>query len=307
MKRNLLWPLLCLFVGLVLCGPAVHGRDRIEEIRSRLADPGGKTVLVVAHRGDWRYAPENSLAAIENAIEMGCDVVEIDVQKTKDGHLILMHDNTLNRTTTGSGKVSDRTLEEIRKLRLKNGLGIRTRHTVPTLEEALLLAKGKIMINLDKAYPFFDEAYELLEKTGTTRQVIMKGSQPVEQVKKEFGRYLDKVIFMPVVNLDRANAAETVEAYLREYPPLAFEFIYASDTNPLPKELGERLKGKSLIWYNTLWDTIAGGHDDDTGLKDPDGSYGYLIDTLNARILQTDVPAFLLDYLKKEGRRNGKR
>ena len=307
MKRNLLWPLLCLFVGLVLCGPAVHGRDRIEEIRSRLADPDGKTVLVVAHRGDWRYAPENSLAAIENAIEMGCDVVEIDIQKTKDGHLILMHDNTLNRTTTGSGKVSDRTLEEIRKLRLKNGLGIRTRHTVPTLEEALLLAKGKIMINLDKAYPFFDEAYELLEKTGTTRQVIMKGSQPVEQVKKEFGRYLDKVIFMPVVNLDRANAAETVEAYLREYPPLAFEFIYASDTNPLPKELGERLKGKSLIWYNTLWDTIAGGHDDDTGLKDPDGSYGYLIDTLNARILQTDVPAFLLDYLKKEGRRNGKR
>lgn len=77
-----------------------------------------------------------------------------------------MHDNTLDRTTTGHGKISDQTLNDVKKLKLRNGLGIHTRHTVPTLEEALLLAKDKIMINLDKAYPLFDEVYELLEKQG---------------------------------------------------------------------------------------------------------------------------------------------
>ncbi len=303
MKRKVML-LLMVWLGIAgQQGTVAKPKDRIEEIRERLEHPDGKKVLVAAHRGDWRYAPENSLAAIENVIDMGCDIVELDVQKTKDGQLILMHDNTLNRTTTGKGKVSDHTLSEIKKLKLRNGLGIHTRHTVPTLEEALLLAKDKIMINLDKAYPFFDEVYALLEKTGTTRQIIMKGSQPVKQVKEEFGNYLNQVIFMPVVNLDRANAVQTIEEYLQEYPPLAFEFIYANDSNPLPREMAERLKGKCLIWYNTLWDTIAGGHDDDTGIKNPEQAYGYLTDTLNAAILQTDVPEFLLQYLKKEGRR----
>ncbi|WP_081939353.1 hypothetical protein [Sphingobacterium deserti] len=56
---------------------------------------------------------------------------------------------------------------------------------------------------------------------------------------------------------------------------------------------------KSLIWYNTLWDTLSGGHDDDMALESPDKAYGYLIDTLGATIIQTDRPAYLIDYLKK--------
>ena len=62
-------------------------------------------MLVVAHRGNWRSAPENSTAAIDSAIAMKVDIVEIDIQKTKDGQLILMHDNTLDRTTTGKGSI----------------------------------------------------------------------------------------------------------------------------------------------------------------------------------------------------------
>ena len=58
------------------------------------------------------------------------------------------------------------------------------------------------------------------------------------------------------------------------------------------------MKGKSLIWYNTLWDTMAGGHDDNMSLQDPNKGYGYLIDTLGARIIQTDRPQYLLDYLR---------
>lgn len=73
----------------------------------------------MAHRGDWRNFPENSLEAIDNAVKMGVDIVELDVQRTKDGVLILMHDRTLDRTTTGKGYIAETNMEDIRKLNLK--------------------------------------------------------------------------------------------------------------------------------------------------------------------------------------------
>lgn len=278
--------------------------DRIQEIRNTLKNPKADKVLVVAHRGDWRYAPENSLAAIDNAIKMGVDVVELDVHKTKDGQIILMHDKTLDRTTTGKGLINEWTLDSIKKLNLKNGCAIKTIHRVPTLEEAMLHAKGRIMINLDKAYDIFDEVYAILEKTGTTHQVIMKGSQPAEQVKREFGKYLDKVFYMPIVNLDKKDAIEQISLFMKELNPVAFELLFVLDSNRMPLQVKELLEGKSLIWYNTLWDTMAGGHDDDMSLENPDKGYGYLIDSLNARILQTDRPGYLLEYLRTKGMHN---
>lgn len=277
----------------------ILAQTNVDKIRNKIYDKNGTEVLVVAHRGDWRYAPENSLAAIENAIKLGVDVVELDIQKTRDGQLILMHDRTLDRTTTGKGKVSEWTLDSIRTLKLKNGIAIKTIHKVPTLEEALLTAKGRIMINLDKAYDVFDEVYALLEKTGTTDHIIMKSPAPVQKVKEQFGKYLDKVIYMPIVNLDKPNAQQMIDDFLKEMQPVAFELLFVKDSNPLPKQLSKNLQGKSLIWYNTLWDTMAGGHDDDMSLKDPDKGYGYLVKELNARILQTDRPQYLIDYLKQ--------
>ena len=256
-------------------------------------------VIVVAHRGDWRNFPENSLEAIDNAIKMGVDIVELDVKKTKDGELILMHDRTLDRTTTGKGLVSENTLSDIRKLNLRNGCNIRTIHKVPTLEEALLHAKGKIMINLDQADLYFDQIYELMKKTGTTKQIIMKGRRPVAEVKKQFGDYLEDVIYMPIVDLDASGAEKHIEAFIKDMSPVAFELLFVKDTNLLPKKFATTLNGRSLIWYNTLWDTMAGGHDDDMSLQNPDSGYGYLIDTLGSRIIQTDRPAYLLDYLRK--------
>ena len=256
-------------------------------------------VIVVAHRGDWRNFPENSLEAIDNAIKMGVDIVELDVKKTKDGELILMHDRTLDRTTTGKGLVSENTLSDIRKLNLRNGCNIRTIHKVPTLEEALLHAKGKIMINLDQADLYFDQIYELMKKTGTTKQIIMKGRRPVAEVKKQFGDYLEDVIYMPIVDLDASGAEKHIEAFIKDMSPVAFELLFVKDTNLLPKKFATTLNGRSLIWYNTLWDTMAGGHDDDMSLQNPDSGSGYLIDTLGCRIIQTDRPAYLLDYLRK--------
>lgn len=274
-------------------------KSRSEVIREKLLSGDKTSVIVASHRGDWRNFPENSLEAIDNAIAMGVDIVELDVHRTQDSVLILMHDPKLDRTTTGKGLIAESTMDYINTLNLKNGCNIRTIHKVPTLEEALLHAKGKIMINLDKADRYFDQVYDLLVKTGTTKQIIMKGNKSAEKVKEQFGTYLDEVIYMPIVNLDKEDAEEQIEMFISDMHPVAFELLYKLDTNPIPVKLKDNLNGRSLIWYNTLWDTMAGGHDDDMSLKDPDKGYGYLIDSLGATIIQTDRPQYLIDYLRK--------
>lgn len=276
--------------------------QRVEKIRAALLNPSSEKVLVVAHRGNWRSnAPENSLAAIDSAIQMKVDIVELDVWKTKDNHLVLMHDNTVDRTTNGKGEIAQMTLAEIKQLHLKDKNGNLTEHRVPTLEEGLWCAKGKIMVNLDKASGFFDEVYAVIEKTGTADMIIMKGDLPAGTVADKFGKYLDEIIYMPIVTLDVAGAEQRIADYLKLLKPVAFELCYSDPRNPLPLKLEKRLKGKCLLWYNALWDSLAGGHTDDKALNDADGNYGYLIETLGARILQSDRPAALLDYLRKKG------
>ncbi|HDI31391.1 MAG TPA: glycerophosphodiester phosphodiesterase, partial [Thermofilum sp.] len=88
-------------------------------------------MIVIGHRGMRFVEPENTLRAIERALRCGVDAVEVDVRMTKDGRLVLMHDETVDRTTDGEGRVRDLTFNEIR--RLDAGKGER----VPTLEEVL--------------------------------------------------------------------------------------------------------------------------------------------------------------------------
>ncbi len=273
--------------------------NRAELLRDKLLNGDASEVMVVAHRGDWRYAPENSIAAIEHSIAVGVDVVELDLQMSKDSVLFVIHDAKLDRTTTGKGKISDWTADSLRSLKLKNGAGIRTMHTLPTLEEAMLTAKGRVLVNLDKADRYFDLLMPVLEKTGTASQVIMKGAKSASEVDSLYGTYLDKVIYMPVVNLDKDEARMLMQGYLTDLKPVAYELVYASDDNlSYPLELKNTLNGKALIWYNTLWDTLCGGHDDDRALSDPEGAFGFLIDNLGARIIQTDRAELLLDYLR---------
>lgn len=273
--------------------------DRAEVLRQKILSGDTTEVLVVAHRGDWRYAPENSLAAIEHSIAVGVDVVELDLQLSKDSVLFIMHDSKLDRTTTGKGRISEWTADSLRMLKLKNGAGIRTMHSLPTLEEAMLAAKGRVLVNLDKADRYFDLLMPVLERTGTAYQVIMKGARPAAEVDSLYGAYLDKVIYMPVVKLDKPEARELMKGYMTDLKPVAYELVYASDDAlSYPLELKEKLGGKALIWYNTLWDTLCGGHDDDRALTDPDGAFGFLIDNLGARIIQTDRAELLLNYLR---------
>lgn len=271
-------------------------------VRTNLLSRNQGYVHVVAHRGDWKRYPENSLDAIESVISMGGDIVEIDVQRTKDGVLILMHDETVDRTTNGHGRVSEMTFNDIRKLKLKDYKGNVTEYKVPTLKEALVLARGRIMLNLDKVDRFFEQVIGLLQETGTMDLAIMKSTCLYEEAKKNFGAYFDDVIYMPMIRMEQPVAEKNMVDFMNSLSPVAFEVGFESNSNPLPKKAIRIVGGKSLLWYNSLKGR-NGGHDDIISLDDPDKGYGYLIDELGARMIQTDEPQRLLDYLHKRGLR----
>ena len=294
-KIILLWICACALLGSCTTQPS---QSRAERIRTQLLTCDESSVIVVAHRADWRNYPENSLEAIQSSIDMGVDMLEIDVQRTKDGVLILMHDHDLDRMTNGNGNIADHTWEEISQLNLKDHQGNMTPYKVAKLEDALNLCKDRIMINLDKADRYFDEVFALLDKTGTGKQIVMKGGQPADQVKEKFGKYLDNVIYMPVVTINKEESEQAIQAFLEELKPVAFELCYSNAQSPVPAKMKTLLKGRSLIWYNTLWDWLCAGHHDDLAVEDPDGTYGFMIDSLGARILQTDRPQLMLEYLR---------
>ena len=297
MKKTLLILFACI-CALTACTEQKPTPTRAERIREQLLTCDESSVIVVAHRADWRNFPENSLEAIQSAIEMGVDMLEIDVQRTKDGVLILMHDHNLDRTTTGSGNIAETNWEDIAKLNLKDHQGNVTTYKVPKLEDALLACKDRIMINLDKADRYFDEVFAMLERTGTTNLIVMKGGQPANEVKEKFGKYLEKVIYMPVVNIDKPESEQAIYDFLNDLKPLAFELCWNNPESQVPAKMEKALKGRSLIWYNTLWDWLCAGHNDDKAVDNPDGTWGYMIDTLGARILQTDRPQLMIEYLR---------
>ncbi len=110
-----------------------------------------KRPLVLAHRGYSGRYPENTMLAFRKAVELGCDGIETDVQLTKDGVPVLLHDETLDRTTTGSGYVKDLLLGELQDLDAGSWLGAEfAGQRVPTLEELLAFAsEAGIMVNLE--------------------------------------------------------------------------------------------------------------------------------------------------------------
>jgi glycerophosphoryl diester phosphodiesterase len=111
--------------------------------------------LVIAHRGDSAQRPENTLASFESALTVGADLVELDVQRTRDGRVVVLHDGTLERTTDGRGKVFEKTLAEVKAVSAGYPDRFESRYAserVPTLSEALGLLKGRtrVMIEIKK-------------------------------------------------------------------------------------------------------------------------------------------------------------
>lgn len=130
-------------------------------------------VAVIAHRGAHEGAPENTLPAIQAAIDLGVDYVEIDVRTTKDGAIVLMHDGTVDRMTNGTGAVKDLTLAEIRALDAGAKFDSSFAGTkVPTAEEALALMRGKIAAYVDMKGAAPDSIAALLRRNDLLASVI---------------------------------------------------------------------------------------------------------------------------------------
>ena len=283
-----------------------------EELMKQFRHPTGKRVLVAAHRGDWRNAPENSIKAIEYAMKAGADIAEIDVQMTKDKQLVVIHDSSIDRTTTGKGKVSDLSLDSIKRVKLKNGAGMVTRYSVPTLNELMLAVKDKpLLINIDKAWNMIPESYEVLKETGTINQAIFKGNRSVKELRSAIGTLMDSIIYMPMVwpsNYNIHKPAETegpvsfTEEYLCSYNPVAFEVIYNTETSPVMEAIKLMKEKQVTVWVNTLWPELCAGHDDEAATDDADAHWGWVIDH-GADVIQTDRPKELIIYLKTKGLR----
>src|SRR5690606_2097264 len=111
----------------------------------------GSVPIISGHRGGMVEGfPENSIATFENTLKYTPAFYEVDPRLTKDSVIVLMHDATLDRTTTGTGKLADYTWEEIKQLKLKDPQGNITEYSIPKLEEVIEWARGKTILNLDK-------------------------------------------------------------------------------------------------------------------------------------------------------------
>ena len=124
-------------------------------------------VLKIGHRGAAGHAPENTLAAIRKGIVLGVDFVELDVRRTADGVLVILHDATVNRTTDGKGRIDRLSLREVRKFNAGNG------EHVPTLEEVLKIARGNVGLMLElKAEGVAPQTVESVREAGFKAPVI---------------------------------------------------------------------------------------------------------------------------------------
>jgi glycerophosphoryl diester phosphodiesterase len=165
-----------------------YGKDRIP--------------LVSAHRGGARRGfPENCLATFENTLRYTHALLEVDPRYTKDGAIVLLHDATLERTTTGQGNVADYTLAQLKELRLKDPEGHVTDYRIPTLDEALVWAKGKTVLVLDqKTVPMEARVRKIQEHQAQAHALVIAYS--LEDAKRCYE--LDKEIMQEVMMPDRA-------------------------------------------------------------------------------------------------------
>ena len=287
---------------------------RSERLVAELEDETAATVMVVAHRACWSNgAPENSLSAIRECEQIGADIIEIDVAVTADGVPILLHDETVDRTTDGVGPVSELSLADVRGLRLRVGPGGPgsglTNERIPTLEEALQASKDKFLINLDVKAEVFDQAYAVVRSLDIDDQILMKMSALPDDPRLRSADFVGQTLFMPIIRqcMPQNNGApcsasvSEVAPGFSPYNPIAYEVVYG-DADYLREGVAVMQDMGGRIWVNTLEPHHAAGHTDALAVADPDAHWGQVMRD-GANIIQTDRPALLLSYLRSKGLR----
>lgn len=184
-----------------------------------------KQVDNVAHRGATGYAPENTFAGFDLAVEMKADYIEIDVQRSKDGEIVVIHDTTVDRTTDGTGKVGDLTLEQLRSLDAGSWKGEQFAGvTIPTFEEILDRFHGKVGILIElkapELYPGIEnQVAEALKERNLDKpqnEKIIIQSFNFESMKK-----MDQLLPKVPIGVLTSNLKDTTMEALQEFSTYA--------------------------------------------------------------------------------------
>lgn len=137
--------IILLLVGCLLITVLSFSRNRIRSVKADIQD-----VVITGHRGAGGLQAENSLAAIRKGVEIGCNRIEIDVHQTADSIIVVMHDDSINRTTNGKGKIRSKTYRELQAFTLKPLQDEDTAvQKIPTLEEAIDAVNGKAVLLIE--------------------------------------------------------------------------------------------------------------------------------------------------------------
>lgn len=177
--------------------------------------------LVVAHRGASSLAPENTLAAVNKALELNVDMVEIDVHRTFDGELVVIHDNTVDRTSSGTGSVKNFTLQELKNLDFGQWFKLSFKgQQVPTLREVLEATKDKAILLIElKGERTEVPTVELVRELGLEDQVIIQSFdfQQIQKVKKKAPEIATMFLVSVPEHSDNPIEAATWMANIMEY------------------------------------------------------------------------------------------
>ena len=232
------------------------------------------TLVVIAHRGNHVNVPENTLASYKLAIKAGADYVEMDLRTTKDGHLVVLHDSKVDRTTNGQGKISDMTLDEVKKLKVFNENW--KAHRIPEFQEVLLACKGKINIYLDFKEADVAQTWKLIEEAGMKHQVVIYLNKKEQYAEwKKIAPQVPLMTSLP----EEMNNEKGLRFFLKEMKINVLDNISDPALVKLANELGVAVwldvqgpKEGAVSWNEALKKGVNG--------------------------LQTDKPAELVEYLK---------
>lgn len=289
-------------------------------------------VMVVGHRGGVRengvvVRPENSLSAIRAAIDLGLEMVELDVQTTRDGTYVVLHDSWLDRTTTCAGRLVERNLADLAACRLRLGdFGAATGESIPTLRTALAAAKDRLVVNIDNKLELRDLAgmVAVARELGMEDQLVIKqnlwNEAKVAEARRLLGEIGARVHFMPIIADDAVEDPGFVESATRAVAADAVEMVnWRRQAGPMtasggalfsPRMRAVAARNDFHLWVNTYSIVnkpagyLSGGRGDEmaTLAANPDDVYGFWIDR-GVTIIQTDEPKAAIQWLERNGYR----
>ena len=255
--------------------PALHAGSRIGEIRERLenANRWRDHVMVVAHRGGGMEGsrsshPENSISGVRSVIELGVEMVELDIQKSSDGEFVVFHDSWLDRSSTCKGELATRTLAELQKCRLViAGTSEATGEPIPTLREMLEVTRDRVFVNIDNKLDIeaLPAIVAVASEMGMADQIVIKQNLWNAEKIAEMARVLEETgrdaIFMPIIADDAVRDPKFLEAATHTFSADAAELIawhkdgepMTSDGGPLfgAKARAVAARGDWHLWVNT--------------------------------------------------------